>query len=217
MSMYTRAYWSRLKARLHPNFTCAEVGVAEGDTVAAYINDIVQVKGTLYCVDWWNGNIAESPFHQHGYNPIYKQGRKENFLSRFKNHMQHMVILDGVSWKMADQIPDNSLDFCFIDAGHTYDFCKADILAFYSKVKDDCILSGHDYSYFGSLEDIPQEYYLVECSPVGHVGVVKAVRECFGENFTSEGECWFVTMTQEIRNNLAKIKESFVYPETPNG
>jgi predicted O-methyltransferase YrrM len=40
---------------------------------------------------------------------------------------------------------DNSLDFVFIDANHSYEFVKDDINAWYPKVKKGGILAGHDY------------------------------------------------------------------------
>jgi predicted O-methyltransferase YrrM len=37
------------------------------------------------------------------------------------------------------------LDFVFIDADHSYEGCKADIEAWFPKVKPGGLLSGHDY------------------------------------------------------------------------
>ena len=55
---------------------------------------------------------------------------------------------------------DHSLDLVFIDANHTYEHVTEDLAAWYPKIRDGGILSGHDWS-----DDFP--------------GVEKAVREYF--------------------------------------
>jgi uncharacterized Rossmann fold enzyme len=49
------------------------------------------------------------------------------------------------STEAANAINDASLDFVFIDADHSYNGCKNDIYAWYPKVKDGGLFSGHDY------------------------------------------------------------------------
>lgn len=45
-------------------------------------------------------------------------------------------------------ISDDSLDFCYIDANHSYEECKADIERWYPKVKEGGYFCGHDYCDF---------------------------------------------------------------------
>lgn len=63
----------------------------------------------------------------------------------------------------AERIPDDSLDFVFIDAGHSYEAVTADIRAWWPKVKVGGWFGGHDY----------HEH---------HPGVIRAVTERFSEN-----------------------------------
>jgi hypothetical protein len=49
------------------------------------------------------------------------------------------------SVKAAQCLPDNSLDFVFIDADHSYEGCSADIAAWAPKVKPGGLVGGHDY------------------------------------------------------------------------
>ena len=58
---------------------------------------------------------------------------------------------------------DNSLDFIYIDALHTYEGCKKDIKLWWPKLKKGGLFSGHDYIN-GRL-------------PEGNFGVKKAVDE----------------------------------------
>lgn len=45
----------------------------------------------------------------------------------------------------ARRIADGSLDLVFIDADHSYDGCRADIRAWYPKIKPGGWIGGHDY------------------------------------------------------------------------
>lgn len=70
-------------------------------------------------------------------------------------------------------VPDDSLDFVFIDAGHSYEAVRDDIAAWAPKVRKHGWLGGHDYH--------PE-----------HVGVRQAVDEAFGEDFSQlEGWIWW--------------------------
>ena len=75
----------------------------------------------------------------------------------------------------AKDVDDASLDFVFIDAGHGYHNVKADVIAWWPKVKPGGWFGGHDY---GS----------------GHPGVVRAVDESFRDRVKQEpGRIWWVT------------------------
>jgi len=62
-------------------------------------------------------------------------------------------VLQGVSWEMANQIKDGSLDLVFIDASHTYEDVTRDLRAWYNKVRSGGVVSGHDY--LGRWEPVP--------------------------------------------------------------
>lgn len=46
----------------------------------------------------------------------------------------------------ASRHDDASVDFCFIDAAHTYDAVRADLRAWWPKMKPGATFAGHDYS-----------------------------------------------------------------------
>lgn len=64
------------------------------------------------------------------------------------------------SWEAANCYNDGSLDFVFIDADHTYNFVKRDIMAWLPKVRINGIIAGHDFDW-------------------QHIGVIRAVTESF--------------------------------------
>jgi predicted O-methyltransferase YrrM len=67
---------------------------------------------------------------------------------------------------------DSSLDFVFIDADHSYESVREDIIAWWPKVKAGGIISGHDYH-------------------MGAPGVINASNELFGYVRVT-GSCWWV-------------------------
>jgi predicted O-methyltransferase YrrM len=70
------------------------------------------------------------------------------------------------------RVPDSSLDFVYIDAGHDYNNVKCDLAAWAPKVRPGGIIVGDDY---GGPSD-----------KVGKFGVKKAVTEAFGDKVKVE-------------------------------
>ena len=50
------------------------------------------------------------------------------------------------SLEFVQSIPDNSLDFIYIDGDHSYSAVKKDIVAWIPKVKTNGVICGHDFS-----------------------------------------------------------------------
>ena len=79
------------------------------------------------------------------------------------------------------EVPDCSLDWVFIDANHSYEYAKSDIIGWSKKVKTGGIVSGHDFydKNKNSRRGVP-------------FGVEKAVIELV-ENFTVDAEAnvWY--------------------------
>lgn len=73
------------------------------------------------------------------------------------------TLFGGDSFDRAKDFEDESIDFIFIDANHTYEFVKKDIAAYLPKMKKGGIMAGHDYN-------------------MSHPGVIQAVNEAFVEN-----------------------------------
>jgi hypothetical protein len=82
----------------------------------------------------------------------------------------------------ASSFPDGSLDLVFIDGDHSYDACKADILAWGPKLKAGGILSGHDYQ-------LPYWPVGATRQNEGFPGVVRAVDE-LAPNRTLQDTVW---------------------------
>jgi cephalosporin hydroxylase len=71
-----------------------------------------------------------------------QKAQKRMSVSRW---MAHYSIIDDWSVSASRQFTDQSLDFVYIDAEHSYESCLADINAWHPKIRIGGILSGHDY------------------------------------------------------------------------
>ena len=107
--------------------TIAEVGVKFGRTTFFLLDNVHDL--VIHAVD-----LDISTF----YNKEVK--------SKYKDRL---IPIKGYSYDVADQLPNNSMDLIFIDADHSYESVKKDIVAYTPKLKDNGILSGHDIDYPG--------------------------------------------------------------------
>jgi len=102
--------------------TGAEIGVLDG----AFSEHILRTwKGsTLFCIDAWrNFNVDE-------YVDINNRSNDEQTLYYANTTLRLRSFGDRfIVWRMTSEqatiiIPDNTLDFCYIDADHSYDGVK---------------------------------------------------------------------------------------------
>lgn len=127
---------------MHPEWEKgAEIGVAQGRTLKSIMDytsvNMIAVDAFEYVPDSINSGLYKEMKHDE--NEQYVMAVAEAYPGRIE-------VLKGISWKMADLVPKNSLDFVFIDAGHHYNEVKKDILAWRPTVKPGGWVMGHDYS-----------------------------------------------------------------------
>lgn len=103
----------------------------------------------LHCVDIWQLTNDDKDLHRY-------VGSNIDLYSCFINNMRDVGVLDIITPVKSDSVAasllyiDNSIDFVFIDANHSYEFVKKDILSWLPKVKSGGYIGGHDYgTYLG--------------------------------------------------------------------
>lgn len=122
----------------------------------------------LDAVDTWEGSPLE-PFQQEQ-NEVMNKTLYDDFLKNIEPVKNHINVVKSDSVEASKLYEDESLDFIFIDASHHYEFVKADIQAWYPKLKKGGYIGGHDY-------DPPSR------TPNGIHGVFQAVNEIFPGDF----------------------------------
>jgi predicted O-methyltransferase YrrM/GR25 family glycosyltransferase involved in LPS biosynthesis len=147
-------------------------------------------------VDTWEGSVEHSSIENVVNKTLY-----EDFLKNIEPIKHRINPVRGKSVDVAKQYEDASLDFVFIDAGHSYEDVFSDIAAWLPKIKAGGIIGGDD---FDSVE---------------FPGVVLAVEHILKRYRTLSiiGRVWWCTLPQEIeilRNIDKQIPENTVVPIT---
>ena len=144
----------------------AEIGVDQAVTTRYLLALCSQLH--LYAVDNWARPTlmlvgTTKYFHQ---DPHYAE---KIFDARTQAFKDRLTILRGLSWEMAARVPDNSLDFVFIDADHSYECVKRDILAWTPKLKQGRLMCGHDYDFDGVNKAITELVPTYKYAGMDHV------------------------------------------------
>ena len=116
----------------------AGIGVWFGQTFFYLLNHVEGL--TLYGVDIW---IPGDKFIHHA----DQEENKKEVYEKAELFGGRGIILEMPSVEAAATIPNNSLDFVFIDADHSFDAVCADIEAWILKVKSGGFLTGHNWDW----------------------------------------------------------------------
>ncbi len=127
-----------------------EVGVYYGAYSKILCEKIPGLK--LTCIDPWKP-FSRRRSSEERMNRVYQIA--QNTLSQYDVNFMRMPSIDG-----AKQIPDESLDFVYIDAMHDFDNVMMDIILWTPKVRLGGVVAGHDFSVFyqGGVMDAVYAY-----------------------------------------------------------
>jgi hypothetical protein len=180
--------------RLFPrNSVGLEIGVCRGENAKSLIGAISPSSLTL--VDPW---IADT--HSFFLEPAFINGSGAGLVrdsarakglaaedayqcvKRIAAKSKNVDVVRGFSYDVVPGLPDKSLDWVYIDGLHTFEAVTKDLALVLPKMKDECIIAGHDWTY------------------ISYHGVINAVR-----NFVAEhNDFRYVGVTREI------LKKSFM-------
>jgi predicted O-methyltransferase YrrM len=142
--------------------TIAEVGVYQGGMFKNFIQAPCVKKA--YAVDLWENipdfriqreirnyvsrhkNREREGFSNKGgvNDPEHQKDNREAFEKDVSNDKRVNILwMDSLAASL--RVRNEELDFCYIDADHSYEAAKADIEAWWPKVREGGVLSGHDY------------------------------------------------------------------------
>lgn len=116
----------------------AEIGVAEGKYSE------VLLKANPEC-----GLLLVDPWHHYSANPQGKSKEKHEFAyNEAKRKMadyHNVEFLAVTSMTAVPTVDDDSLDFCYIDGNHLFDYVIQDLVEWSKRVRSGGIVSGDDY------------------------------------------------------------------------
>lgn len=142
--------YSRFVSECPSNGVIVEVGSWKGKSTAYLGVEVINSGKSLqvYAVDTWKG--SDEPAHLIDRDCIAGT-LYETFLSNMApiNKVREVVKpMRMTSLEGAAKFADKSLDYVFLDASHSYEDVKADILAWLPKIKPGGTLAGHDWSSY---------------------------------------------------------------------
>ena len=161
----------------------AEIGVHRGECSGHLLELHPGLK--LYMIDMWSpdtyagkGDDAATEPYRKIYQEQSEENRKkaESVVEKFKTRAE---IIPLCSLEANELINFEELDFCFIDASHSYEDVKADIIAWLPKVKPSGWLILHDFdnpNFPGvkkAMEDVFAEGTIIEVEPCDYIAAVR--------------------------------------------
>jgi hypothetical protein len=122
--------------------TCAEVGIESG----LFAQQMLERCSTIekyYMIDPWRhlddwnkpANRMEDEFAR----------VKEDALARTEFAAGKRVVLQGKTTEVSDKLPNQGLDFAYIDGDHTLKGITIDLIRVWPKIRDGGILAGDDF------------------------------------------------------------------------
>lgn len=126
-------------SEINPNAVMVELGVYRGDHLAKYAERLP--RGHCYGVDSWLDHLQG----RERTTPTDKSAEGEREATHRFASVANVTLIKSDTVTAADRFADESLDFVYIDADHTFEGCHADLMAWYPKVKSGGIIAGHDY------------------------------------------------------------------------
>lgn len=167
-----------------------EVGSWLGKSAAFMAVEIKNSNKNInfYCVDTWGGSI-EHEFDER----IINDTLYNSFLKNIEPVKDYINPIRKSSEEASKDFEDNSLDFIFIDAGHSYEDVINDLNKWYPKLKENGIIAGHDFS---------------QAWP----GVIMAVNEWANKNniifSLTEQSCW-IAKKQTLNSNVLVLSSHY--------
>lgn len=157
-----------------------ELGAYKGKSTSFIVTEILNRKRNInfYTIDTFGG-VSEISDEKEiiAYSKVNISNIYEDFLNSTNHLKDNFEVIVSTSDKAASNFEDNTVDAIFIDAGHSFEAVLADIQAWYPKMKNGSIMSGHDYKAWE--------------------GVNKAFKAYFNTNPDKvENDCWFIQINK---------------------
>lgn len=172
-------FYRDMAHRLPINGTFVEIGVWAGRSLIYFLSCLQDIgkEANVFAVDTWEGSVLE-PRQKEFIRDKFNNDIYGHFLQNLKNagFIDKVIVLKMPSIVASESFADNSIDFCYIDASHTYEEINQDINAWNPKVCD--IIAGHD---------------------IDHVPVNRAVKEHFPNFQRADGHVWYLEKERKSR------------------
>lgn len=128
-----------IKSKLNKTMVGVEIGSYAGES-SILISDNVK---RLYCIDTWD--TSHFPKLKDEQNTVELV---EKIFDERINYAVNINKMKMTSEEASKKFEDESLDFVYIDGGHSTEDIQNDLHNWYQKIKAGGVISGHDYNCF---------------------------------------------------------------------
>lgn len=128
---------------LRPKGKGIEIGVYKGNFANHILNNCENLE--LYLLDCWQKQ------DEHVYVDILNSNNEEmvncllETINKNSKYFNRIKIIKDFSKNAVNFFDDNFFDFIYIDANHSYESSKEDIIKWFPKLKKNGLFAGHDY------------------------------------------------------------------------
>ncbi len=129
-----------LLEKIKPGYRCAEIGVFKGD----FSEFILKMEPSeLHLIDPWV-SIIDIPARWHAIPQSDMDEIKRSVIDRFSTDSR-VDVIQKHSIDALDNFDDNSLDWIYLDANHSFSFIQQDLETWWHKLKPGGYLCGNAY------------------------------------------------------------------------
>jgi len=154
-----------------------EIGAWTGMSTCCIGRIVKECEGTLTTIDNFRGSNEKQ---EQVLSSVDVRMILEKNLKRFG--VDDVVTILNRSSEKCDDIPDESVDFLFIDGDHRYTQFKKDVQNWYPKIKKGGTISGHDCTGPSWKEEyVEKDAEIFKDKTAIHHGVNKVLVEEFGD------------------------------------
>ena len=120
------------------NTTMIEIGSYMGESTMLFASSKMFSK--IYTIEPHSGTEIHIDENDYDWD-IIKQEYKIN-----TRHFDNITHIEDYSYNVVNQFKDESIDFIYIDANHSYESVKKDLELYLPKLKQNGWIGGHDYN-----------------------------------------------------------------------
>lgn len=158
-------------------------------------------KLKLYCVDPW------IKYDEYPEEHIQNTGEKIDWDICYHNAKKALApynceLIRGYSVDVSQQFKDNSLDFVYIDANHSFRYVIDDIAVWSKKVRAGGIISGHDYY---NTREVGIGRFIMAKDKATELCQVKDAVDAWTKAYNIK--TWFITNGKEKAQSWFWVKE----------
>ena len=124
--------------------TGIEIGVRRGGNLRQLASNSEFGKGKLYGLDCWREVSDRPTFNDQSFSQAALDTQYASVVKSFAG-ISFVEIVRDFSVEGSQRFDDGFFDFIYLDSAHDYRSVKEDFNAWWVKLKDGGIMSGHDY------------------------------------------------------------------------